>query len=73
METPAISNQDTKSIIIKYDKCTVFKKNIHQNLILIIICQTKGLNISILYDISDEIEENFESISKAVDDINQNE
>ena len=30
-------SQETKSIVIKYDKCTVFKKIILQNLILIII------------------------------------
>ena len=69
----SILDQENKSILIKYDRCTVYKKIIHQNLIIIIIWETKGLDISILYDIGDEIEVNFANISKVVEELNANE
>ncbi|CAI2383517.1 unnamed protein product [Moneuplotes crassus] len=64
-----ILDQEVKSIVIKFDKLTVFKRILYSNIILIIICDTKGLDISVLYDLGDEIEENFKSLSKIIDEI----
>ena len=64
-------SKNSKSLI--RGAVTVYKKIIHKNLILIIIWETKGMDISVLYDVGDEIEQNFEEISKVVDEINANE
>ena len=64
-----ILDQDVKSIVIKYDKWTVFKRILYQNMILIIIWDTKGLDVSVLYDIGDEIESNFKELSKVIETI----
>lgn len=61
-----------KNILIHYDKLTVLKRQIHTSLILLIICETEGIDVATLYDVADEVQDNFKEIDKTVERIDKN-
>lgn len=58
---------NNKSLLVTYDKLTVLKKRIHTSLVLLIICETEGLDLASLYDVAEEFEENFQEVDKLVE------
>jgi len=61
-----------KSLLVTYDKLTVLKKRIHTSLVLLIICETEGLDLASLFDVADEFESNFKEVDALVEKIDKN-
>ena len=61
-----------KSVLIHYNNYTVLKKIMHNCLFLLIICDSKALNIGSLYDVVEELEENFREVDKVVEHVEKN-
>ena len=61
-----------KSFLIHYDKYSVLKKQMHNTLLLLVVCESSKLDYGSLYDIVEEIETNFKEIDKVVEHIEKN-
>ena len=59
-----------KSVSVMYDRYFVQQKQVGDNLLLIIICETESLDMGMLRELTSEFEENFKQVNAIVAEFN---